>query len=200
MKVEPWERPYIRRYTLIFGVVGIGGMAAGILVELLFHWFGWGGRTASVTSVIPWMIGGMILIPSAFHAGVERHRQNQENGQKPDENPKSRVRPRILAEVVFFPPPAGRAKPPVELSSGKYMPHFVVGPFDPTRLARPDDDYLGVVFLSGPDAIEADKPVEVMLGLLYDQVDYSKLISGTEFTIREGGKSVGRGRVIRGLD
>ena len=113
---------------------------------------------------------------------------------------KNQITRRILAEVVFFPPPAGRSRLPKDLGSGFYMPHLVVGPFDPTQLARPEDDYLGIVFLSGPDDLEADKPVEVQLGLLYDQVDYSRLIPSAEFTIREGGKTVGKGRVTKGLD
>ena len=86
MKVESWERPHIRRYFLIFVATGLAGMAAMTVIGLLLHGTGLAGQVPA-TLFIPWFVGGMLLIPTAFHAGVERQRQNQEEAIKPGEKP-----------------------------------------------------------------------------------------------------------------
>jgi ABC-type transport system involved in cytochrome bd biosynthesis fused ATPase/permease subunit len=86
MKVEPWERPHIRRYFLIFVLTGLAGMALMTVIGLLLRGTALAGQVAA-TLFIPWFVGGMFLIPAAFHAGAERQRQNQEEASKPGENP-----------------------------------------------------------------------------------------------------------------
>ncbi len=76
------------------------------------------------------------------------------------------------------------------------------------RHAVVDDDglgrepYLGVCFLAAPQDVRPGVLVTVTLGLMYHpHVDYSEVLPGATFTIREGGRVVGYGQVIdRSLD
>jgi hypothetical protein len=70
------------------------------------------------------------------------------------------------------------------------MPHAVV---------EGQSEYLGVCFIGGP-AIEAGGLGRFELELMYDQVDYSALQPGKAITIREGGKTVARGRVLERIE
>ena len=113
------------------------------------------------------------------------------------------TRPTIEAEVTFLSPDAGgRARPP-DLSAAGYKPHLVVQPPD-VRTAVSEggfgvEPYLGVVFLSGPAQPTAGQPSRVTLLLgYYPEVDYRALRGGATFTVREGGKVVGFGKVLRG--
>jgi translation elongation factor EF-Tu-like GTPase len=109
---------------------------------------------------------------------------------------------RIEAEVTFIPASeGGRANPPLLFSSGgSYRPHIVVG--DPKQRKaiivgnEIQETYLGVVFLSGPDAVEAGEPFLAELALIYyPHPAYDSLAPGATFTIREGPKVVGFGEV-----
>ena len=111
--------------------------------------------------------------------------------------------PTIEAEVTFLSPEAGGRSPP-DLSAAGYKPHLVVQPPEVRSAIIVDDygvePYLGVVFLTGPAQTTAGQPNRVTLLLgYYPEVDYSALRDGATFTIREGGKIVGFGRVLRGL-
>jgi len=96
----------------------------------------------------------------------------------------------------------GRATPAI--GSETYRPHVVVG--DPNRrvaiTANNDrtivEEYLGVRFTgTDNDILTPGRPHDVALELCYfPSVDYTALKTGAEFTIREGGKVVGFGRVI----
>src|SRR5215207_11461796 len=110
------------------------------------------------------------------------------------------------AEVTFLPSSeGGRETPPMLVwGSGSYRPHVVVG--DPkqrravTAGNRIQETYLGVVFLSGPEAVAFSEPIWVEMGLLYyPNPMYDTLIPGATFTIREGPKVVGFGEVKRVL-
>lgn len=111
--------------------------------------------------------------------------------------------PTIEAEVTFLSPEAGGRSRPPNLSAGGYMPHLVVQPPD-VREAKCEggvctESYLGVVFLSGPAQFVAGQSSRVTMQLGYHPaVDYGALRDGATFTIREGGKIVGFGRVLRG--
>jgi len=72
--VESWERAYIRKYVLAFGLSGIAGMIATGLI--LWLWPG-DRQIGSGLLFIPWMVGGILLIPIAFHKGAELQRQRQ---------------------------------------------------------------------------------------------------------------------------
>ncbi len=83
----------------------------------------------------------------------------------------------------------GGRKSPVDLNSHQYRPHF--------KLLE-DDELLGVEFIQGSHApVKPGESAYAIVRLLYyPEVNYSKLIEGTEFSILEGAKVVGHGRVI----
>ena len=87
------------------------------------------------------------------------------------------------------------------LSSGAYRPHIVMGP-QTQRVAIRDgnqftENYLGVMFVGGPDTLEPGDTAEVKLALMYfPEYPYQEVQSGATFTIREGPLVVGYG-VIR---
>jgi len=109
----------------------------------------------------------------------------------------------ITADVVFVPPEqGGRAEPPQDLNSGAYRPHLHVeklrqGEWNPEE-TNDASDYLGVSFTGGPKATECAELYRVRLALPYG-VDYSALVKGCTFTIREGSTAVGFGVVIEGI-
>ena len=114
--------------------------------------------------------------------------------------------PIIECEVTFLSREDGGRSLPFGkgiLSSRKYMPHLVVGnPQQRMPIVNEknyiQEDYLGVVFVAGPDRFEFDSPIMVKLALLYyPSVNYDKLISGATFTIREGSRIIGYGKVVR---
>ena len=83
------------------------------------------------------------------------------------------------------------------------MPHVVLG--DPNqREARISEmtikeHYLGVLVGDGPDEIPPGGSAEVTLKLMYwPEEEYEHLIPGATFTLREGPKIVGFGRVLAG--
>ena len=108
--------------------------------------------------------------------------------------------PTATAEVVFLTPEqGGRCTPP--LLTRQYRPHIVVQSPD-IRHAKVDDDgigrepYLGVCFLAAPQDVRFGVLVTVTLELMYHPlVSYSDVVPGATFTIREGGRVVGYGRV-----
>jgi translation elongation factor EF-Tu-like GTPase len=113
------------------------------------------------------------------------------------------AQPTIEAEVTFLSPEdGGRAHQP-DLSAGVYKPHLVVQPSD-VRTAVIEggfcvEPYLGVAFISGPVQPTPGQPSRVTLLLGYHpEVDYGALRDGATFTVREGGKVVGFGQVLRG--
>jgi translation elongation factor EF-Tu-like GTPase len=66
-----------------------------------------------------------------------------------------------------------------------YRPHFVV---------NGDDYYLGVQFENLPEKPFGEH-ITANIKLLYEGVDYSKLKQGTNFDIKEGSLTVGKGIV-----
>ena len=66
------------------------------------------------------------------------------------------------------------------------MPHLVV---------EGSSEYLGVRFVGGPQPV-FDVPAVFELFLMYPEVDYSPLVPGAAFTVREGGRVVAKGRVL----
>lgn len=130
--------------------------------------------------------------------------------------------PLIDCEVTFLP----KARPFVPTLNGDgYRPHLVVGdpdqrePILTTRTIKVegadgikrlqtsnnwiDEEYLGVAFHSGPAAAEMSeaalgKPLLVQLTLMYwPGLRYEKIQEGATFTVREGGKIVGFGTVVK---
>lgn len=96
-----------------------------------------------------------------------------------------------------------RSKPLMGLSSGNYRPHIVIG--DPKQRQvkmksgtnEGTEHYLGVQFVSGPDIAPFDTDFEAQMRLTYfPNVDYSEALPGNTFTLREGSKIIGFGRII----
>lgn len=106
-----------------------------------------------------------------------------------------RALPTVVVRVTFLTrAQGGRAHPPA--ASWMYRPHFVVEPASPT--AVPGSDYLGVTF-SGDGrelALGVEHVVEAHL-VYHPGVDYSALVPGAQFTVREGPHVVAHGRVER---
>jgi hypothetical protein len=111
----------------------------------------------------------------------------------------------IEVAVIFHPRgPSARETAAPDLSGLRYRPHIVIG--DPTqREARLksdgrtiDEDYLGIAFSAGPKAVAVGDEVVAEAALVYwPDVDYSKVVPGSTFTVREGSAVVGHGRITR---
>lgn len=101
-----------------------------------------------------------------------------------------------FAEVfVEFTPSSERGRhSPIRLgedAASHYMPHFVVH--------DGDGKYLGVEFVDGPDdPINPGDRTYATVRFMYEpEVSYEALVEGATFDIREGGRTVGSGRVTR---
>ncbi|TDX79147.1 hypothetical protein EDF35_2381 [Rathayibacter sp. PhB151] len=93
----------------------------------------------------------------------------------------------VRARIRLRPTSDGGRQAPIGLD-GRYRPHAVV--------VGGDGTHLGVIVRSSEAAeVEPGETSEVTLQLLYD-IDYSSLSAGADFTIVEGSKSVGDGRVL----
>jgi translation elongation factor EF-Tu-like GTPase len=107
----------------------------------------------------------------------------------------------IIADVVFVSSEQGGRKVPVtSLKSGQYRPHLHLetlceDQWKPTEITE-QSTLFGVQFLEGPEVAEDSELYRVSLRLPYN-IDYSPLVKGRTFTIREGLQAVGFGIVIR---
>lgn len=97
---------------------------------------------------------------------------------------------RVLRLCVRFCPPSqvGRIALP-DLSGGEYRPHLVSD-------EEVNPDYLGVQFVECADPVDFGVDLRVSVRLPYGGVDYSGLVPGRAFTIREGARAVGEGHVV----
>src|SRR5215831_5898231 len=92
------------------------------------------------------------------------------------------------------------------LSSGKYRPHIVIGPESQRVAIREGDrfteNYLGVIFVGGPDTMEPGDAANVKLALMYfPEYPYEEVQPGVTFTVREGPLIVGYGVIqSRGME
>ncbi len=109
----------------------------------------------------------------------------------------------IEAETTFLPKSeGGRDIPDGIFCDCRYRPHLVVG--DPSQRQaliedgnRLAEEYLGVVFSGGPPHIEPGIPTKTTMILLYPSVDYSAVVPGATFTLREAARIIGYGRIVR---
>jgi len=114
----------------------------------------------------------------------------------------------ISAEIVILSSDeGGRATPLLPVAyRGQYRPHIVLQSRE-TRQAKIElrdgmrhvvDEYLGVAFWSGPNPIPISQPFTATLFLMYpEHPAYGPVVPGTEFTLREGAKIIGHGRVLK---
>ena len=115
----------------------------------------------------------------------------------------------IEATLTFLPPFEGGRGQPVLVPDGyrgHYRPHIVIG--DPTqRKAIVEqgnvltEDYLGVDLWSGPASLPFGIEHVVQMRLsYYPNVVYSTVQPGATFTMREGGRIVAFGQVLKTID
>jgi translation elongation factor EF-Tu-like GTPase len=103
------------------------------------------------------------------------------------------------AKITFLSHEHGGRKTPVNLSyqesSGNcgYCPHLVVQ-LPTIREHNKSDHYLGVRLISEKEIIPG-MPIDLDMELMYPGIDYSALVPGATFTIREGPKIIGFGIV-----
>ena len=96
----------------------------------------------------------------------------------------------------------GRNQLPEDLLSvGTYRPHFVVGDPEQKKAIVNENNvgqevYLGVSFSSQEGALKPEHEINAVVSTIYPDVDYSALVTGATFTIREGQKVVGNGKVL----
>lgn len=108
--------------------------------------------------------------------------------------------PAIEAEFALLKTEEGGRAVPLRLEPGSpfYMPHLVVG--DP-KAKSPSGTLLGVAFRRAPLKLSPGDTATVRMDLMYHpQVDYRELTPGTTFTVREGPRIVGHGRVLKRED
>lgn len=94
----------------------------------------------------------------------------------------------IDAEVTFVDSMEGGRKYPLHLDhpEARYRPHIVI-----------NDIYLGVEFQPQDLTIHPGDKAKVRLGLMfYPAREYDVVQPGATFTIREGAKVIGYGRVV----
>ena len=113
----------------------------------------------------------------------------------------------ISAEIVILPSEeGGRSTPLLPVAyGGRYRPHIVIQSRE-TRQAKIElrddmrhivDEYLGIAIWSGPDPIPISQPFTATLLLMYaEHPAYGHVVPGAEFTVREGPKIIGHGRVL----
>ena len=104
--------------------------------------------------------------------------------------------PTIKAKIMFLNEKDGGLKQMPMLKRERYLPHLVVQDQN-AREALIADEYLGVQIINGPEVISPDNEYEFDLALInYPVVKYERLQEETTFTIRDGPRIVGFGRVI----
>jgi hypothetical protein len=110
----------------------------------------------------------------------------------------------IEVELTFRPPSeGGRLIPDGILTGYHYRPHIVIGPPDQKHVVVTEgysltETCFGVAFSRGPNHIELSCPVIAEAVLMYSPaLEYSIVIPEATFTLREGSRIVGHGRVIK---
>ena len=116
--------------------------------------------------------------------------------------------PLIECSVTFLHASEGGRSHPLRsgaLSGNQYRPHLVIG--DPAQRQafrdgnRLTEEYIGVAFHDGPAVADPGVEITVTLSLIfYPHPVYDKLQLGTSFTVREGARIVGYGRVRKWLN
>src|SRR2546425_62272 len=116
--------------------------------------------------------------------------------------------PAVEAEVTFLSAEDGGRSTPLQLDhpTAFYRPHFVVG--DPQQ-RRPivdangvcTEEYLGVQFRRANIRLGPGQKATLQVDLMfYPGCRYERLQPGVTFTVREGGRIVGYGRIVQRRD
>ena len=110
----------------------------------------------------------------------------------------------IEAQMTLLPESeGGRLFPDGVFQGLRYRPHIVIG--DPMQRKpivvdgnRLTELYLGVAFSDGPHQVIYGQPMKTRMLLAYwPKVDYEKVVPDATFTLREGGRIAGYGKIIK---
>ena len=111
--------------------------------------------------------------------------------------------PRIEIELTLLTEVEGGRRTPV--GGLGYSPHLVVG--DPNQRTpiiignTAQETYIGITFDLGPNLLHPGRTAIVtVLPTYYPNTMYEALSSGATFTLREGRRIIGYGRVIRWIN
>ncbi|MEM9413379.1 MAG: hypothetical protein AAGA30_19880, partial [Planctomycetota bacterium] len=112
----------------------------------------------------------------------------------------------VTAEIRFLTENEGGRRTSIDLSGDSlYRPHFVVQN-RMNRKVKMDGNkctelYNAMTFISGPENyVNGNSDTFCFYCPNWDQTDHPDLNTGTEFTIREGGKIVAGGTVIEKIE
>jgi hypothetical protein len=110
--------------------------------------------------------------------------------------------PAIEAEVTFLLAEEGGRPQAPGPPFARYMPHLVVQAPEVREAAivdnRPVEEYLGVCFTDGPADYRQGEPGRFWMDLMYYPASlYEDLQEAATFTVREGHRIVGYGRVLK---
>ena len=96
---------------------------------------------------------------------------------------------KLEIEVEFFSKDRGGRDFLPSFSGSKYRPHLLVE-------GRPKDEYLGVIFLPQEGKPIFNSAIKATIELVFEKIDYASLKPGVTFSVMEGGKKVGAGKVL----
>jgi hypothetical protein len=114
-------------------------------------------------------------------------------------------KPFIEAALTLLPTSEGGRRGPLDLSleGSYYRPHIVVGDASQRQAIVGKgkiivEEYLGVQFRPAQVILLPSESARVIMDLLYyPNVDYTRAVPNAEFTLREGGRIVGYGMILR---
>ena len=111
--------------------------------------------------------------------------------------------PMVMVRATFLSAEeGGRESLPAFGPDPWYKPHIVIQSPQVRKAAHDTngmgcEDYLGVIFVDGPQDYQVGQEAEFLVKLMYwPEVDYSAVVSEATFTIREGGTIVGFGTIL----
>ena len=108
--------------------------------------------------------------------------------------------PKVGATLTVLSESEGGRSSPI-FDQSLYRPHIVIGdPHQRAAIVGPDgnctEDYLGIIFFGDGRPLVSGRVHEVQFALMYyPRVDYSAVVMGATFTVREGGRVVAFGEI-----
>ena len=134
--------------------------------------------------------------------GIKLFQSRKSEGQRADGQASSELSqlPRVKAILTVLTRSEGGRRSPFP-DHTDYRPHIVVGdPRQRVTTVGPDgkstEQYLGINFMGCGRVLMPGQEHEVEFALVYHpRVDYSEVVKGATFTVREGGRVVAFGQI-----